>query len=65
MGKKACYWLLSKLEKIVLDRNSRHFFTFRVGDIVYMFQKCFNAFGNYIVAIELKAGDPRRLVIIP
>ena len=65
MGKIACHWLLSKLEQTVLDRNSRHFFTFREGDIVYMFQKCSNAFGNYIVVIELKAGGHRRLVIIP
>ena len=64
MGKKACHWLLSKLEQMVLDRNSRHFFTFREGDIVHMFQKCSNAFGNYIVMIELKAGGHRRLVII-
>ena len=48
----------------MLDRNSRHFFTFREGDIVYMFQKCSNAFGNYIVVIELKVGGHRRLVII-
>ena len=64
MGKIACHWLLSKLEQTVLDRNSRHFFTFREGDIVYMFQKCSNAFGNYIVVIELKVGGHRRLVII-
>ena len=62
MEKKACHWLLSKLEQTVLDRNSRHFLTFREGDIVYTFQKCSNAFGNYIVVTELKAG---RLVIIP
>ena len=37
MGKKACHWLLSKLEQTVLDRNSRHFFTFREGDIAYTF----------------------------
>ena len=47
MGKKACHWLLSKLEQTVLDHNSRHFFTFREGDIVYMFQKCSNAFGDH------------------
>ena len=51
MGKKACHWLLSKLEQTVLDRNSRYFFTFRESDIVYMFQKCSNAFGNYIIMI--------------
>ena len=62
MEKKACHWLLSKLEQTVLDRNSRHFLTFREGDIAYTFQKCSNAFGNYIVVTELKAG---RLVIIP
>ena len=65
MGKKACHWLLSKLEQTVLDRNSRHFFTFKEDDIVYMFHKCSNAFGNYIVMIELKVGGHRRLVIIP
>ena len=64
MGKIACHWLLSKLEQTVLNRNSRHFFTFRKGDIVYMFQKCSNDFGNYIVVIELKVGGLRRLVII-
>ena len=48
----------------MLDHNSRHFFTFREGNIVYMFQKCSNAFGNYIVVIELKVGGHRRLVII-
>ena len=36
-GKKACHWLLSKLEQTVLDRNSRHFFTFRDVDIAYTF----------------------------
>ena len=40
MAKKACHWLLSKLEQMVLDRNSRHFFMFREGDIVYTFLKC-------------------------
>ncbi|KAF3946019.1 hypothetical protein CMV_027667 [Castanea mollissima] len=65
MGKKACHWLLSKLEQTVLDRNSRHFFEFKEGDIVYMFQMCSNAFGNYIFVTELKVGGCRRLVIIP
>ena len=49
----------------MLDHNSRHFFMFREGDIVYVFQKCSNAFGNYIVVIELKVRGHRRLVIIP
>ena len=48
----------------MLDCNSRHFFAFKEGDIMYMFQKCSNAFENYIVMIELKAGGHRRLVII-
>ena len=37
IGKIACHWLLSKLEQTMLDRNSRHFFMFKEGDIVYMF----------------------------
>ena len=49
----------------MLDHNSRHFFMFREGDIVYVFQKCSNAFGNYIIVIELKVRGHRRLVIIP
>ena len=49
----------------MLDRNSRHFFRFREGDIAYTFQKCSNAFGNYIVVTKLKAGGRRRLMIIP
>ena len=49
----------------MLDRNSIHFFMFREGDIVYVFQKCCNSFGNYIIVIELKARGHRRLVIIP
>ena len=36
-GKKACHWLLPKLEQTVLDHNSRHFFTFREGNIAYTF----------------------------
>ena len=62
--KKACHWLLLKLEQMVFDQNFRHFFTFREGDIMYLFQKCSNAFGNYIVMTKLKAGGHRRLVII-
>ena len=46
----------------MLDHNSRHFFMFREGDIVYVFQKCSNAFGNYIIVIELKVRGHRRLV---
>ena len=48
----------------MLDCNSRHFFAFKEGDIMYMFQKYSNAFENYIFMIELKAGGHRRLVII-
>ena len=36
-GKKACHWLLPKLEQTVLDHNSRHFFTSREGDVAYTF----------------------------
>ena len=31
---------------------------------MYLFQKCSNAFGNYIVMTKLKVGGHRRLVII-
>ena len=31
---------------------------------MYLFQKCSNSFGNYIVMTKLKAGGHRRLVII-
>ena len=48
----------------MLDQNFRHFFTFREGNIVYLFQKCSNAFGNYIVMTKFKARGHRRLVII-
>ena len=37
IGKNVCHWLLSKLEQTVLDHNSRHFFTFREGNIAYTF----------------------------
>ena len=64
MGKNAAQWLMNNIEHIVVGVNSKQFFTFRDGDIVYTLQRSTNSFGQFFLLIELKVGEAR-LIIIP
>ena len=65
MGKNAAQWLMFNIENLVVGENSKQFFTFREGGTAFTLQWSSNSSGQFLLLTELKAGGPRRSLIIP
>ena len=65
MCKNAAHWLMTCIEHFVVGKSFKQFFILREGDTAFTLQWCSNFSGQFLLLSELKAGGPRRSIIIP